>query len=145
LNPRRARSARRAQRAIPILSIAAAALALLGAVISLPLGFLILGEDIEGVVPTRWLIIYLAASLGTFVLLLAAAVSGRRARGIRGWRSADDSRFLWKTALSTGAAATFGLATALSDRFPAFLLLASVLAAYVILVRWTWWTWRRSR
>jgi hypothetical protein len=130
---------------IPLLSVAAAALAGIGALVSLTLGFLILGEDIEGFVPTRWLIVDLASSLGTFVLLLAAAVSGRRARGLRGWRSADDSRFLWETILSTGAAVVFGLATALSDRFPAFLCLASVLAAYVILVRWTWWTWRAGQ
>jgi hypothetical protein len=130
---------------IPVLSVVAAALAGLGALVSLVLGFLILGEDIEGVVPTRWLAIFGASSAGTFVLLIGAAMSGRRALGLRGWRSAADARFFWETILSVAAAGAFGLATALRDGFPDYLLLASILAAYVTLARWTFWTWRTPR
>jgi hypothetical protein len=130
---------------IPVLSVVAVALAGVGALFSLALGFLILGEDLTGVVPARWLVIFAASSAGTLVLLIAAAMSGRRALGLGGWRSAADARFFWQTILSVVAAAALGLATALSDGFPSYLLLASILTAYVTLARWTWWTWRSSR
>ena len=123
----------------------AAALAGIGALFSLVLGFLILGEDLTGVVPARWLVVFAASSAGTLVLLIAAAMSGRRALGLSGWRSAADARFFWETILSVVAAAALGLATALRDGFPSYLLLASILTAYVTLARWTWWTWRASR
>jgi hypothetical protein len=122
--------------------VAAAGLAGFGALVSLALGFLILGEDVAGVVPGRWVAVFVATSVGTFVLLLVAAVTGRRALGLRGWRSAADGRFLWETVLSIVAVVASGLATAVSDRFPGYLCLASILAVYVTLVRWTWWTWR---
>ncbi len=130
---------------ISVLSVVAATLAAVGALVSLTLGFLVLGEDFGDAVPTRWVVVFVAASVGTWALLLAAVVCGRRARGLRGWRSAVDARFFWETILSTMAAAMLGLATALSGAFPGFLCLASVLAAYVILARWTWWTWRAFR
>jgi hypothetical protein len=44
---------------------------------------------------------------------------------------------LWETHLSTVAAVAFGTASGLSDCFPAYLFLASILAVYVTLVRWT--------
>ena len=62
---------------IPVLSVVAVALAAIGALFSLALGFLILGEDLTGVVPARWLVIFAASSAGTLVLLIAAAMSGR--------------------------------------------------------------------
>jgi hypothetical protein len=130
---------------ILVLSVAAAALAVVGALISLVLGFLILGDDLTGVVPTHWLVIFAASSAGTLALLLAAAMSGRRALGLGGWRSAADARFFWGTILGVVAAAALGLATALDDGFPSYLLLASILAAYVTPARWTWWTWRALR
>jgi hypothetical protein len=130
---------------IPVLSVVTAALAGIGASVSLVLGFLILGEDLTGVVPTRWLVVFAASSAGTLLLLIAAAVNGRRALGLRSWRSAADARFFSETSLSIVAAAALGLATALDDGLPAYLFLASILAAYVILARWTRWTWRASR
>jgi hypothetical protein len=129
---------------IPVLSVVVVALAGIGALFSLVLGFLILGEDLTAV-PARWLVVFAASSAGTLVLLIAAAMSGRRALGLGGWRSAADARFFWETILSVVAAAALGLATALRDGFPSYLLLASILAAYVTLARWTWWTWRASR
>jgi cation transport ATPase len=113
--------------------------------VSFALGFLILAEGIAGFVPTRWLILFLVSSLGTFVLLIASMLSGRRALGLRGWRSTADARFFWLTVLSIVAAVLLGLATALTDGDPAFFFSASVLAVYVTLARWTWWTWRASR
>jgi hypothetical protein len=130
---------------IPVLSVAAAALAVVGALISLVLGFLILGDDLTGVVPTHWLVIFGASSAGTLALLIAAAMSGRRSLGLGGWRPAADVRFFWGTILGVVAAAALGLATALDDGFPSYLLLASILAAYVTPARWTWWTWRAPR
>ena len=130
---------------IPVLSVSAAALAAAGALVSLVFGFLILGEDLASFVPSRWLALFAASSAATFVLLVAAVVTGRRALGLRGWRSAADSRLFWETVLSTAAAAAFGAASGLSDRFPSYLFLASILAVYVTLARWTWWTWRGFR
>jgi len=127
-----------------VLSVVVAALAAIGALVSLVLGFLILGVDLASLVPARWLAIFAASSAATFVLLISAAVSGRRALGLRGWRSAADARFLWETILSVVATAALGLATVLRDGFPAYLFLASILAAYVTLARWTWWTWRAA-
>jgi len=129
-------------RRIPVLSMVAAALAVVGALVSLALGFLIFGEDIAGFVVNSWVTAFLASSLATFVLLLAAVASGRRAIGLRGLRSAPDARFLWETILSVAAAVAFGVAAALADGWPAVLFLASVFAAYVTVARWTWWTWR---
>jgi hypothetical protein len=130
---------------IPVLSVAVAALAGLGVLVSLVLGFLILGEDLESFVPTRWLVAFAASSSATFLLLIAAALSGRWALGLRRWRSAADARFVWETILSVFAAVAFGVASGVSDGFPAYLFLASILAVYVTLARWTWWTWRASR
>jgi hypothetical protein len=130
---------------IPVLSVSAAALAAAGALVSLALGFLVLGEDLSSFVPSRWLALFVASSAAAFALLLAAVVSGRRALGLRGWRSAADSRFFWGTLLSTAAAVTFGTASGLSDSFPASLFLASILAVYITLASWTWWTWRELR
>jgi hypothetical protein len=130
---------------IPVLSVSAAALAAAGALVSLVLGFLILGEDLAGFVPSRWLALFAASSAATFALLIAAVVSGRRALGLRGLRSAADSPFFWETVLSTAAAVAFGTAGGLSRSFPAYLFLASILAVYVTLARWTWWTWRGLR
>ncbi|HKC78449.1 MAG TPA: hypothetical protein VKB70_08705 [Gaiellaceae bacterium] len=121
----------------PKLSVAAAGLAVLGALVSLALGFLILAEDFGDAVPTRWLAVFVASSVGTFVLLIVAVLSGRR--------SAGDARFLWETGLSVAAAGGFGLATALSRGVPDYLCLAGILATYVTLARWTWWTWRAAR
>lgn len=129
----------------PVLSVTAATLAVVGALISLALGFLIFAEDFGDVVPSRWLVVFVAASIAAVALLLVAVASGRRACALGGWRSAPDASFLWETSLSIVASAVFGLAAALSDGFPGYLLLASILAAYVTLVRWTWWTWRASR
>lgn len=128
-----------------MLSLVAAILACIGALISFALGFLILGEDLAGVVPTHWVIAFFASSIGAVVLLLVAVVSGRRALGLRGWRSSGDTRFFWETILGLGAAVAFGVASALSAGFPAYVFLAAILAAYVTLVRWTWWTWRGFR
>ena len=129
----------------PVLSVSAAALAVAGALVSLALGFLILGEDLASFVPSRWLALFAASSAATFVLLIAAVASGRRALGLRGRRSDADSRFFWEAVLSTAAAVAFGTAGGLSDSFPPYLLLASILAVYVTLARWTWWTWRGFR
>lgn len=129
----------------PVLSVWAAALAVAGALVSLVLGFLILGEDLASFVPSRWLALFAASSAATFVLLIAAVASGRRALGLRGRRSDADSRFFWEAVLSTAAAVAFGTAGGLSDSFPPYLLLASILAVYVTLARWTWWTWRGLR
>ena len=129
----------------PVLSVWAAALAVAGALVSLILGFLILGEDLASFVPSRWLALFAASSAATFVLLIAAVASGRRALGLRGRRSDADSRFFWEAVLSTAAAVAFGTAGGLSDSFPPYLLLASILAVYVTLARWTWWTWRGLR
>ena len=126
---------------IPVLSVVAATLACIGALVSLTLGFLILGIGVSDVVPTRWLAVFAGSTVGTFVLLVAAVVSGRRTIGLRGRRSAD-ARFFWGTILSIVAAAAIGLATVLSDGAVGFLLWASLLAAYVTLIRWAWWTWR---
>jgi hypothetical protein len=150
LNPRRAlllgvREDQNAALRIPVLSVVAVAVAGIGALVSLVLGFLILGEDLTGVVPARWLAIFAASSAGTLVLLIAAAMSGRRALGLGGWRSAADARFFWETILSIVAAVALGLATALREGFPSYLVLASILAVYVTLARWTWWTWRAFR
>jgi hypothetical protein len=130
---------------IPMLSISAAALAAAGAFVSLVLGFLILGEDLGSFVSSRWLALFAASSAATFALLVGAVVSGRRALGLRGRRSEGDARFLWEAVLSTGAAAAFGTASGLTDSFPGYLFLASILAVYVTLARWTWWTWRVFR
>jgi hypothetical protein len=130
---------------IPVLSVVAAALAGIGALFSLVLGFLIFGEDLAGFVPTHWLAVFAAAAAGTFLLLIAAAVSGRRPLGLRGWRAAADSRFVWEAILGSFAAAAFGVASGLTASFPAYLFLASILAVYVTLARWTWWTWRAPR
>jgi hypothetical protein len=130
---------------IPVFSVVTAALACIGALVSLVLGFLLLGEDLTGVVPTRWLVVFAASSAGTLVLLIAAVSNGRRALELQGWRSAADAEFFWETLLSIVAAGALGLATALDDGLPAYLFLASILAAYVTLARWTWWTWRASR
>lgn len=130
---------------LPVLSVVAAILACIGALISFALGFLILEEDLAGFVPTRWVIAFVGASLGTFALLVAAVVTGRQAVGLRGWRSAGDAWFFWETILSVAAAVALGLATALSRGFPGYLFLAGILAAYVTLARWTWWTWRALR
>ena len=128
---------------IPVLSVVAAVLAVLCALASLGLGFLIFGIEIAGVAPNSWVVGFLASSLGTFVLLIAAMLSGRRALGLRSWRSAWDARFFWETVLSVTAALAFGLAVALSDAsILALLFWASVFAAYVTLARWTWWIWR---
>lgn len=129
----------------PVLSVWAAALAVAGALVSLVLGFLILGEDLASFVPSRWLALFAASSAATFVLLIAAVASGRRALGLRGRRSDADSRFFWEAVLSTAAAVAFGTAGGLSDSLPPYLLLASILAVYVTLARWTWWTWRGLR
>ena len=129
----------------PVLSVSAAALAVAGALVSLVLGFLILGEDLASFVPSRWLALFAASSAATFVLLIAAVASGRRALGLRGRRSDADSRFFWEAVLSTAAAVAFGTAGGLSRSFPAYLFLASILAVYVTLARWTWWTWRGLR
>ena len=99
---------------IPVLSVSAAALAVAGALVSLALGFLILGEDLASFVPPRWLALFAGSSAATFALLIVAAVA-------------------------------FGAAGGLSDSFPAYLFLASILAVYVTLARWTWWTWRGFR
>ena len=128
-----------------MLSVSAAALGAAAALASLVLGFLVLGEGVAGFVPSRWLTLFAASSAATFALLVAAVVSGRRALGLRGWRSAADWRFSWETVLGTAAAVAFGTANGLSDRFPAYLFLASILAVYVTLARWTWWTWRGLR
>ena len=130
---------------IPVLSFSAAALAVAGALVSLVLGFLILGEDLASFVPSRWLALFAASSAATFVLLIAAVASGRRALGLRGRRSDADSRFFWEAVLSTAAAVASGSASGLGDSFPAYLFLASILAVYVTLARWTWWTWRGFR
>lgn len=119
-------------------------MAAVGALFSLVLGFLIFGEDLADFVPARWLAVFAASSAGAYLLLIAAAISGRRAAGLRGWRAAADARFAWETALSTLAAAGFGVASGLTASFPAYLFLASILAAYVTLARWTWWTWWTS-
>jgi hypothetical protein len=130
---------------VPVLSVMAAFLAGIGALLSLVLGFLILGEDLTAVVPTRWLVIFAASSGGTLVLLITAVGNGRRALGFGSWRAEADARFFWETILSVAAAAALGLATAFDDGLPAYLFLAGILAAYVTLARWTWWTWRASR
>jgi hypothetical protein len=130
---------------IPLLSVSAAALAAICALISLVLGFLILGERLASFVPSRWLAVFAASSAATFALLIVAVVSGRRALGLSGLRSGAGSGFFWETSLSTVAAVAFGTASGLSDRFPAYLFLASILAAYITLARWTWWTWRAFR
>ena len=130
---------------IPVLSVSAAALAVAGALVSLVLGFLILGEDLASFVPPRWLALFAGSSAATFALLLVAVATGRRALGLRGRRAAADSRFFWEAVLSTAAAVAFGAAGGLSDSFPAYLFLASILAVYVTLARWTWWTWRGFR
>ena len=130
---------------VPVLSVLAATLACIGVLISFALGFLILEDDLAGHVPTRWVIVFLGTSLGAFALLAAAVATGRRALGLRGWRSAADARFFWEAVLSTAAAVAFGTASGLSDSFPAYLFLASILAVYVTLARWTWFTWRGSR
>ena len=126
---------------IPVLSGAAAGLAVLGALLSLALGFLILAEDFGSLVPNRWVAVFAASSGATIALFVVAVVSGR---GRRAWRNAADARFGWETLLSILAAVVFGVATALSDGFPGYLCLAAILAAYVTLARWTWWTWRAS-
>ncbi len=128
-----------------MLSVSAAALAAAGAVVSLVLGFLVLGEDLASFVPARWLALFAASCAATFALLVAAVVSGRRALGLRAWRPAADSRFFWGAVLGTAAAVAFGTASGLSAGFPAYLFLASILAVYVTLARWTWWTWRAFR
>jgi hypothetical protein len=110
----------------------AAALAVFSALVSLALGFL--AEDFGGAVPARWLAVFVAASVGAFALLLVAVLTGRR--------SAADRRFLWETALSVAAAGVFGCVTALKVGFPGYMCLAGILATYVTLARWTWWTWR---
>lgn len=130
---------------VPVLSVVAVCLAGAGALVSLVLGFLILGEDLSGVVPTRWLVIFAASSAATFVLVLTAVATARRALGLHGWRSAPDVRFSWGTILSAVVAAALGAASGLSDGVPSYLILASILAVYVTLVRWTWWTWRGFR
>jgi hypothetical protein len=127
---------------IPVLSVVAATLACIGALVSLTLGFLILGIGVSDVVPTRWLAVFAGSTVVAIVLLVVAVGSGRRTIGLRGWRSAADARFFWGTILSIAAAAAIGLATVLSDGAVDFLLWASLLAAYVTLVRWAWWTWR---
>jgi len=127
---------------ISVLSVVAATLACVCALVSLTLGFLILGVGVSAVVPTRWLAVFAGSTVGTLVLLVAAVVAGRRAIGVGGWRSAADARFLWETILSIAAAAAIGLATVLSAGAVEFLLWASLLAAYVTLLRWAWWTWR---
>jgi O-antigen/teichoic acid export membrane protein len=118
---------------VSVLSVIAATLAVSGALVSLALGFLIYAEDFGDVVPRRWLVVFAATSLGTVVLFLLAVATGR---------SATDARFLWEAILSLVVAGAFALATSLDDGFPGYLLLASVLAAYVTLARWTWSTWR---
>jgi hypothetical protein len=127
---------------VPVLSVVAAIFACIGALISLTLGLLILGVGVSDVVPTRWLSAFAGSTVGTFVLLIAAVAVGRRSIGLRGWRSAVDARFFWETTLSIAAAAAIGLATVLSDGAVDFLLWASLLAAYVTLIRWAWWTSR---
>jgi hypothetical protein len=127
---------------IPVLSVVAATLACIGALVSLTLGFLSLGIGVSDVVPTRWLAVFAGSTVVAIVLLVVAVGSGRRTIGLRGWRSAADARFYWGTILSIAAAAAIGLATVLSDGAVDFLLWASLLAAYVTLVRWAWWTWR---
>lgn len=128
---------------IPVLSVVATILALLCALVSLGLGFLIFGIESAGVAPNSWVIGFLASSLATFVLLLAAMVSGRRALGLRSWRSAWDARFFWETVLGTTAAVALGSAVAFSyGSIVALLFWGSVFAVYVTLARWTWWTWR---
>jgi hypothetical protein len=79
--------------------------------------------------------------LSVSTAVLAAVVSGRRALGLRGRCLAADSRFFWESGLSTAAAVAFGTSSGLSDSFPAYLFLASILAVYVTLARWTWWPW----
>ncbi|HJQ51128.1 MAG TPA: hypothetical protein VJ838_11495 [Gaiellaceae bacterium] len=123
---------------ISVLSVAAALLAAGGALVSLALGFLILAEDFGDLVPNRWVVVFAASSGATIALFLAAIVSGRG-------RNTADARFGWETMLSIAAALVFGIATALSGGFPGYLCLASILAVYVTLARWTWWTWRASR
>lgn len=130
---------------IPVLSFSAAALAVAGALVSLVLGFLILGEDLASFVPSRWLALFAGSSAATFALLVVAVATGRRALGLRGRRPAADSRFFWEAVLSTAAAVASGSASGLGDSFPAYLFLASILAVYVTLARWTWWTWRGFR
>jgi hypothetical protein len=130
---------------IPVLSFSAAALAVAGALVSLVLGFLILGEDLASFVPSRWLALFAGSSAATFALLVVAVATGRRALGLRGRRPAADSRFFWEAVLSTAAAVASGSASGLGDSFPAYLFLASILAVYVTLARWTWWTWRGLR
>jgi hypothetical protein len=125
-----------------VLSVVAATLACIGALVSLTLGFLILGIGVSDVVPTRWLAVFAGSTVGAFALLVAAVASGRRSSGLGRWHSAADARFFWGTILSIAAAAAIGLATVLSDGAVDFLLWASLLAAYVTLVRWAWWTWR---
>jgi len=129
---------------IPVLSVAAAALAVVGALISLVLGFLILGEELASIVPSRSLTAFAASSAATFALLIAAVWAGRRVLGLGNCRTAADSRFFWETVLSTLTAVAFGTASGLSESFPVYLPLASILAVYVILARWTWWTWRAA-
>jgi hypothetical protein len=125
-----------------VLSVVAAVLACMGAVVSLTLGFLILAAGISNFLPTPWLAAFAGTTVGSFLLFIAAVARGRRAIGAVGWRSAADARFFWGTVLSTAAAAAIGLATVLSDGAADFLLWASLLAAYVTLIRWAWWTWR---
>jgi hypothetical protein len=129
-------------RRIPVLSMVAAALAAVGALVSLTLGFLVFGEDVARFVPYSWVTAFLASALGTFVLQVGAVLSGRRVLRPAAWRSAADARFLWETMLGVVATVAFGLATAFAEGFPGFVFLASVLAVYVTVARWTWWTWR---
>jgi hypothetical protein len=125
-----------------VLGVVAAAVACVGALVSLALGFLILGIGVSDVLSSQWLAVFAGSTVGTFVLLVVAVVVGRNAIGLEGWRAAADTRFLWGSILSVAAAAVAGSETVLSAGAADVLFWASLFAAYITLIRWAWWTWR---